>query len=172
MLQLASARHSLLAMLLALALVAACSSDDGSGASSSAGASGAGGSSAQTTGNGGSTTTASAQSGSGMASNGQGGSAGGGSGDTWGNYAMGFFATYCVECHGAGDALRDYTTIDDVKLEQAEIRCGVASTMLSGCGSSPAPKQFPISNAGNTNAKPDDPERDRLVAWIEAGLPE
>jgi len=75
-------------------------------------------------------------------------------------------ASYCVECHGAGDALRDYTTLTDVTAEQAEIRCGVAPTTAPGCGPSPAPKQFPIGSG----AKPTDDERAQLVAWIDAGL--
>ena len=92
--------------------------------------------------------------------------------DTWGSFAQGFFATYCIECHGAGDALRDYTTIDDVMRDKDSIRCGVASVAQSGCGSWPPPKQFPIDNATQSNPKPPDADRDRLVAWLEAGLPE
>jgi hypothetical protein len=92
------------------------------------------------------------------------------SADTWAGWAQGFAATYCVECHGAGDTTRDYTKLDDVVRDHAEIRCGVATTKLSGCGSFPPPKQFPITNASGTNPKPTDADRLRFVAWIEAGL--
>lgn len=56
--------------------------------------------------------------------------------------------------------------------------------LLTGCGNdetasntqastgSPAPNQFPISNATNSNQKPSAAERDRLVAWIDAGMPQ
>ncbi len=87
--------------------------------------------------------------------------------DTWGNFAMGFFDTYCVECHSGGS--RDYRTIDEVIRDQDRIACGVSPTVLDRCGaSSPAPSQFPVG----TGPKPTDAERERLVAWIDAGLPE
>lgn len=88
-----------------------------------------------------------------------------GGADTWETFAMGFFSSYCVECHSGGS--RDYTAIDHVSRDAAEIRCGVATTALSGCGSFPPPRQFPVG----TGAKPSDEERERLVAWIDAGLP-
>jgi len=90
-------------------------------------------------------------------------------GDTWDSYASGFFTTYCVECHGAGNPKRDFTTPADVRRDEALIRCGVAPTLLSGCSGTPAPKQFPISNAAGTNPKPSDADRTRLVAWLEGG---
>lgn len=86
--------------------------------------------------------------------------------DTWDNYAQGFFAKYCVECHA--DAKRDYRTLADVTRDSALIRCGVAPTKLSGCGSFPPPSQFPIDDDAGTNPKPTDDERRRLVAWIDA----
>jgi hypothetical protein len=92
-------------------------------------------------------------------------------GDTWESWAKGFFAKYCVECHGATSTTRKYTAIDDVKRDALKIKCGTASVALAGCGSFPPPKQFPISNASKTNPKPTDAERARLVAWIEAGTP-
>src|SRR5262245_19703130 len=58
---------------------------------------------------------------------------GGTTGDTWNNYAKGFFATFCTECHGAGDQLRDYTLLEQVVAEKDKIRCGVSAVMLSGC---------------------------------------
>src|SRR5262245_17973393 len=116
-----------------LVALAACSSDDGGSSGSTAGGAG---STSTTTGSGGATTSSSA---TGGGSTGTGG-AGGGTGDTWTNYAKGFFATYCIECHGAGDALRDYTTLAGVAKESAEIRCGVGPVLESGCMGFPPPK--------------------------------
>ena len=101
------------------------------------------------------------------------GGEGGPTGDTWSSYAQSFFKTYCVECHNpTRDPMRDFTAITDVQRDSTTIRCGVASTLLSGCTGSPAPAQFPISDPSGTNPKPSDAERLRLVAWIEAGLPQ
>ena len=75
-------------------------------------------------------------------------------GDTWDTWAAEFFATYCTGCHSGGT--RDYRTID-VGPEPGE-----------GCGAWPPPRQFPVGNG----PKPEDDERARLVAWIEAGLAE
>jgi len=87
--------------------------------------------------------------------------------DTWGSYAMGFLATYCVGCHDGGP--RDYRTIDDVRRDQDGIACGVSPTALDRCGASePSPGQFPVGSG----PFPSDAERERLVAWIDAGLPE
>jgi hypothetical protein len=102
------------------------------------------------------------------------GAAGGAGGalstDTWASYAQGFFATYCVECHGASAPTGlNFTLLSDVQAEKATIRCGVAPVLLSGCSGSPPPKQFPISDAAGTNPKPTDEERDRIVSWIDAG---
>ena len=91
-------------------------------------------------------------------------------GDTWDSFAMGFFSTYCVECHAGGT--RDYRTITDVKRDQALIRCRVASTTQAGCtATDPKAKQFPINDSTKTNPKPTDAERDRIVAWLAAGAP-
>jgi hypothetical protein len=98
------------------------------------------------------------------------GTGGSGSTDTWTSYAQGFFAMYCVECHGASDPDgRDFTKLSVVQAQKAEIRCGVAPVVLSGCSGFPPPKQFPISNAAGTNPKPTDAERDRIILWIDAG---
>jgi hypothetical protein len=87
--------------------------------------------------------------------------------DSWSSYAMGFFATYCVGCHDGGT--RDYRTIDEVIRDQDGIACGVSPTALDRCdASSPSPGQFPVG----AGPFPSDAERERLVAWIEAGLPE
>ena len=159
--------------------MSACSSDDaGSGSGSGAGASsnaGVGGSSNAGTGAASSGGVAgaggSAGASAGAASGGVGGTAGTGAADTWSNFAEGFAATYCVECHGAGSTKRDYTQLADLVRDQTEIACGVATTKLDGCGSFPPPRQFPIDNAMRDNPKPDDAARDRFVAWIQAGLP-
>jgi len=88
-------------------------------------------------------------------------------GDTWNNYAMGFMATYCVGCHDGGT--RDYRTIDEVIRDQDGIACGVSTTALDRCGAgSPSPSQFPVGSG----PFPSDAERERLVAWVDAGLPE
>lgn len=138
--------------------VAACSSGqggDGTGGSTSSGATG-------TTGAGG----AGSDGGTSAAS----GTGGNGSTDTWTSYAQGFFATYCVECHGASDPDgRDFTKLSVVQAQKAEIRCGVAPVVLSPCTGFPPPKQFPISNAAGTNPKPTDAERVRIILWIDAG---
>jgi hypothetical protein len=92
--------------------------------------------------------------------------------DTWDSYAQGFFVQYCNHCHSAGGAGYrngdlDFTIYAKVMANAAEIRCGTAATQLSGCTGFPPPKQFPIAAP-----YPADAERDRIVAWIEAGLPQ
>lgn len=86
--------------------------------------------------------------------------------DSWSTFAMGFMATYCVECHDGG--ARDYRTIDEVRRDRDSIACGVSPTARAGCGSFPAPGQFPVGSGPS----PNDAERLRLVDWIDAGLPE
>lgn len=89
-----------------------------------------------------------------------------GGGDTWRDFAAGFFETYCVECH---DALpRDFRRLDSVRDHQARIRCGVSAEPLTDCTGGPPPRQFPIGDG----PFPSDPERTRLVDWIERGLPQ
>jgi hypothetical protein len=149
-----------------IALVA-CSSGGGSGG----GGGGAGGGN-----NGGATAAGGGGSGGGaggQAASGGGSANGGGGGattsDTWDDYAKGFFAKYCVACHGTSDPTgRDFEQFMIVKQNAAAIRCGVAPMQESGCGASPAPKQFPIGDG----PKPSDAERDRIVAWIDAGTPQ
>lgn len=87
-------------------------------------------------------------------------------GDTWTSFGAGFTDTYCAECHGAGDPLRDYSVLAMVRAEAATIRCGVSPVELSGC-SVPA-RQFPIGDG----PKPDDETRTRFVEWLDAGAPE
>lgn len=87
-------------------------------------------------------------------------------GDTWGSFAEGFFATYCVSCHDTSP--KDFRQIEDVRAWADTIRCGVSDVALEGCGSTPPPRQFPVG----TGPHPSDAERERLVAWIDAGMPE
>lgn len=91
-------------------------------------------------------------------------------GPTWDNFGMGFFESYCWECHGAGDEQgRDYSTLAGVMTELAPIRCGTgpASDPPSGCEGEPPAEQFPIGATLPTEA-----ERIMLVEWIDAGAPE
>src|SRR5580692_1869297 len=89
--------------------------------------------------------------------------------DTWDNYAKGFFATYCVSCHNGTTEVQNFNDYSQVKALTATIRCGVAPVLESGCSDSPyPPNQFPIGSG----PRPTDAERDRLVAWINAGAPE
>jgi hypothetical protein len=92
-------------------------------------------------------------------------------GDTWANFAEGFFATYCVSCHDGTQSgiVGDFRKSADVTQHKDDIRCGVATTVVQGCEQSKwPPKQFPVG----TGPKPTDHERTRLVAWIEAGVPQ
>jgi hypothetical protein len=89
--------------------------------------------------------------------------------DTWNNYAKAFFATYCVSCHNGTTQVQNFNDYSQVKALTSTIRCGVAPVLESGCSDSPyPPKQFPIGSG----PKPTDAERDRMVAWINAGAPE
>ena len=87
--------------------------------------------------------------------------------DTYANFAMEFMGAYCTECHGAGSATRDYTTIDDIRRDMVNVRCGVSAEPLDDCTGFPPPRQFPVGSG----PMPSDEERGRLVAWVEAGLP-
>jgi len=97
-----------------------------------------------------------------------------GSSDTWANWGMGFFSTYCVECHSASDPTGlDFTMQSIVVQNKLTIRCGVCNVQDPswGCPASPHAQQFPISNATGSNPKPSAADRDRVVAWVEAGCP-
>jgi hypothetical protein len=92
--------------------------------------------------------------------------------DTWGSWSAGFFATYCIECHGASDPKGlDFGTQSIVAANRDAIRCGVcvAQDPSWDCPASPPAKQFPISDTSGKNPKPSDAERDRVVDWINAG---
>jgi hypothetical protein len=94
--------------------------------------------------------------------------------DTWDNWAEGFFTKYCVECHGASnpDGL-DFGVQATVVTNKDVIRCGVCVQQDPswGCPASPPAEQFPISDSTGSNPKPTPEERDRVVAWIDAGCP-
>jgi hypothetical protein len=53
------------------------------------------------------------------------------------------------------------------------IRCGVCVQQdpAWNCPASPPAEQFPISDQAGTNPKPSNADRDRVVAWIDAGCP-
>ncbi len=88
--------------------------------------------------------------------------------DTWTNFAEAFMTMYCVDCHdGMTGAGRDFQVLENVRAESARIRCGTSDVMLADCSSPPA-RQFPIGSGPH----PSDADRARLVAWIDAGLPE
>ena len=94
--------------------------------------------------------------------------------DTWSNWAAGFFTTYCLECHSASDPKGLTFGVQSVVAANKDtIRCGVCVQQDPswGCPAVPAAKQFPISDQAGTNPKPSDAERDRVVAWIDAGCP-
>ena len=98
----------------------------------------------------------------------------GGTGDTWATFSMGFFATYCVECHQdpTTPGRRDYRTIDHVRRDSVRTRCGVAPSTAPGCDAleprAPAARMFPVGDG----PFPMDDERQRIVDWIDSGLPE
>lgn len=99
----------------------------------------------------------------------------GGGADTWTNWASpDFFQSYCVSCHtpgGQGDpsgSNLDFTQYANVATNAATIRCGVAVTQDAAWNCTVAAEQFPIGSGPHPTA----PERDRLVAWIDAGMPE
>jgi hypothetical protein len=106
---------------------------------------------------------------------GAGGSAGSGpEGDTWETFAAAFFEDYCVSCHNqdnTGTASRDYLIADNVEAEAETIACGVAKSTevwgARGCSGTPVARQFPAGSG----PEPSDDERDRLLAWIDAGMP-
>lgn len=92
--------------------------------------------------------------------------------DTWASWALGFFTTYCIECHDASNAQGlNFGSQSIVAAHKDVIRCGVSVAQQPswGCPASPAAKQFPIRDSSGTNPVPSDADRDRVVAWIEAG---
>ena len=93
-------------------------------------------------------------------------------GDTYANFAAAFFSNYCTSCHSSSGSVPhiDLSLYAVVVEEQETIRCGVSGIQLEDCSSRPgtyAPR-FPIGSG----PRPDEPERERLVGWIDHGLPE
>lgn len=96
--------------------------------------------------------------------------------DTWENFALPYMVKYCASCHNddnQGDAQRNYRMFAAVMNESEEIACGSAKSQevrdtLNCGGGAPRARQFPVGNG----PRPTDEERDRLVQWLQAGLPE
>jgi hypothetical protein len=90
---------------------------------------------------------------------------------TWTSFGRQFFASYCVSCHtpGGAGAQQDFSIYSVVQANAANIRCGVAPAGMlpSGCSGSPPAGQFPIGSGPH----PTDGERNKIVAWIDAGAP-
>jgi hypothetical protein len=92
--------------------------------------------------------------------------------DTWSSWALGFFSTYCVECHNAADPKGlNFGVQSIVAANRDTIKCGVcvAQQPSWNCPASPPAEQFPISDSSGSNPKPSDADRDRVVDWILAG---
>ena len=91
--------------------------------------------------------------------------------DTWSNYAGELLrhVLQLVSQRAGPDRARLPACKAVVAANMAVMRCGVAAVQDPSwnCGTSAAPRQFPIGNG----PKPTDAERARLVAWITAGEP-
>ena len=87
---------------------------------------------------------------------------------TYSNFAQAFLTRYCVSCHPSRTSARDFTQYAVIKTNSHNIACGVSPTALTGCNGNPAPGQFPIGHG----PFPSDDERNRLVLWIQSGLPQ
>jgi hypothetical protein len=89
---------------------------------------------------------------------------GGAGGDTWANYAQGFFAMYCTRCHAStlsGDARNGAPVGYDWDVEAAvRARLDFIRTAV-GVGNFMPP----------TDPKPSCDERRRIVRWIDAAAP-
>jgi hypothetical protein len=129
-------------------------------------------SAAATTSGGGMATTTSSSTSSTGGMGGSGGTmtSGGGQtgGDTYANFAKDWFTMYCTQCHPGNGGSRDHSMFAGVQADAATIRCGVSPQLESGCSGSPQPSQFPVGGG----PFPDDASRNRLVAWIDAGMPQ
>ncbi len=87
-------------------------------------------------------------------------------GDTWESFARDFIADHCTRCHFDGHSGGDYTRYDDVAEDAQVMRCGLAEKVLDGCEESmPPPRSFP------SGPSPPSDEIERIIIWIEAGLP-
>jgi hypothetical protein len=165
----------LLLITTACCLTLACGGGGNSGSTSGGSGGSSGGAAAGATGGGSSSGNGATGGGTGGGSTSTGGGTSGGGVDTWTNWASpDFFQSYCVSCHtpgGQGDpsgANLDFTQYADVAANGATIRCGVAVTQDAAWNCTVAAEQFPIGSGPHPTA----PERDRLVAWIDAGMPE
>jgi hypothetical protein len=85
---------------------------------------------------------------------------------TWSNTVSALFVTYCVDCHSTSP--KDYTDYSEVINWEDKIRCGVAPTTQSDCGSWPPANQFPVG----PGPFPTIDERQLIVDWIDAGMPQ
>ena len=89
---------------------------------------------------------------------------GGAGGDTWANYAQGFFAMYCTRCHSStlsGDARNGAPVGYDWDVESAvRARLDFIRTAV-GVGNFMPP----------SDPKPSCDERRRIVRWIDAAAP-
>jgi len=89
---------------------------------------------------------------------------GGAGGDTWANYAQGFFAMYCTRCHSStlsGDARNGAPVGYDWDVESAvRARLDVIRSAV-GVGNFMPP----------SDPKPGCDERRRIVRWIDADAP-
>ncbi len=91
---------------------------------------------------------------------------------TWATFAADFLTTYCGDCHNddARGVDRDFHVYDDVVTDSNAIRCGVTprDCPQPSCGDEMPAGQFPIGDG----PYPSRDDRLRIVAWVEAGLPE
>ena len=64
----------------------------------------------------------------------------------------------------------DFTLYADVQPRTLTIMCGVCNAQSPSwtCAASPVAQQFPVG----TGPKPTSAERDRVVAWLDAGAPQ
>ncbi len=93
--------------------------------------------------------------------------------DTWDSFASDFVQSYCISCHSPGGsaASHDYGALAGVQPDAAAMACGLTKSTedwtARGCSGSPVARQFPAGNGD----EPSDEERDRMIAWIDAGMP-
>lgn len=84
------------------------------------------------------------------------------------NFGADFFASYCLRCHNeelVGDAARtdaptgiNYNTLNDIRMFQNRIR------LRAGVQGDMPPRLLPVP-------RPSEAERQKLIEWIDCGLP-
>jgi|GEM_PF-2840120 len=82
-----------------------------------------------------------------------------------------FFPTYCMRCHPSATSatgIDNWLIYEHVVAEYDHIYCGVGLEMVPECGDHHDPGHLP--QAGGP--MPTDEERLRLIAWMDAGMPE